>query len=165
LSSLHNKPHHVDKTLKNLTFSEFIRKEWKCVYNKESATEEEDPIFGKEMMFERNPDTGERFKNVLEMRNYKIREFLALENKVSNYSRLRYRDLRDNPKMLKNLSEEFNLKLKGNGIVNYKKYKNTNKTYKPKRYPAISLKDKFYIRKHLDLKQEKSIGYNPKIIF
>jgi hypothetical protein len=165
LSSFHNNPPHVDKTLKNLTFSEFIRKEWKCVYNSESKTKETDPLFGKEMMYERNPKTGDRFKNILEMRNYKVKEFLSLEKKVLNYAKFRYEDLRDNPKILKSLSEEFKLKLKEDDIVNYTKYKNTNKIYHPKKYPPISIVDRFYIRKHLDLKQEKSIGYNPSIIF
>jgi hypothetical protein len=99
------------------------------------------------------------------MRNYKVKEFLSLEKKVLNYAKFRYEDLRDNPKILKSLSEEFKLKLKEDDIVNYTKYKNTNKIYHPKKYPPISIVDRFYIRKHLDLKQEKSIGYNPSIIF
>jgi hypothetical protein len=164
LSSFHNNPYHVDQSLKNLTFSDFIRKEWKCVYNKESATKEDDPNFGKEMMHERNPETGERFKNILEMRNYKVKAFLSLEEEVLNYAKFRYEDLRDNPNILKGLSEEFKLKLKGNNIVNYTKYKTTKQIYQPKEYPPISFVDKFYIRRNLDLRQEKSIGYNPRLI-
>jgi hypothetical protein len=146
LSSLHHTPWHVDKTLKDLTFSKFIRTEWKCVYDIYSGLEE-------------------RFKNVLEMRNYKVREFLALEKKVLNYTRFRYEDLRDNPNVLKNLSIEFKLKMKDDDIAPYKNYKKTKQTYKPPKYEPINMVDRFYIRKSLDLKQEKSIGYNPRIIF
>jgi hypothetical protein len=164
LSSFHNNPHHVDKTLKNLTFSEFIRKEWKCVYNSESGTKESDPNFGKEMMFERNPETGDRFKNILEMRNYKVEAFLSLKNKVLNYEKFRYEDLRDNPNILKGLSKEFKLKPKESDIIPYTYYKDTNQIYQPKEYPPISIVDRFYIRRHLDLRQEKSIGYNLRLI-
>jgi hypothetical protein len=165
LSSLHNTPHHVDENLKNLRFSDFIRKEWKCVYDDISGIPENDPRVGTEMMFERNPDTGERFKNVLEMRNYKNKAFLSLEDSVKNYAKFKYEDLRKDPNILKSLCQDFELKLKSPDIVNYKKYKKSNTTYKPKTYKPISIMDRIYIIKNLDLKLEKTIGYNPKIIF
>lgn len=78
LQSLHASPFHTDLPIRNCKdFSKFIRMEWKCI-DDTSGTSEMDTSYGTEMMNERDPYTGKRFKNVIKMRTAKIDHCMAL---------------------------------------------------------------------------------------
>jgi hypothetical protein len=74
LRSMHLQPWHVDPQLRALSFSRFIRSEWRCVWDEQAGVTPADSRWMKEMDFERNPlNGGMRFKNILELRSVKYR--------------------------------------------------------------------------------------------
>jgi hypothetical protein len=93
LTSMKRTPHHAHKSLKQLDWNEFLNKEWISVWEKRDVPWIPDKFEKTEMIHERNPDTGERFKNVIELRNYKNREFLSLKDKVKYVHYVRYEDM------------------------------------------------------------------------
>ena len=100
LRSLHRQPWHVAPRLTGLSFSDFIRQEWECVRNKDSCIKKTDPSWNTEMLFERHPKTGERFRNVLEMRIVKHQEWLKLSHLNPNFISVSYEEIAKSPKHL-----------------------------------------------------------------
>lgn len=84
----------------------------------------------KEIMEDRNIYTGERYKNIFEMRHTKIKWMLEdLPNKVKNYIFIRYEDLiNDFVNIIQKIKEK-GLNVKENIIfpINITKYKNSKK--------------------------------------
>lgn len=162
LRSLHRIPWHTPPEFRNIPFSEFIRKEWHCVYDKDAECPEGHPDFGKEIMCERDPDTGERFANVLKMRSAKIRRWQALAEQVRHFRFLRYEDLYADPKgTIDSLAEEFGLRrrLFFRNVHGYKGWLLSFRGYRPKQYRPVAGEDLAFIREQLDMNLERSIGY------
>lgn len=118
LVSMNRKPHHAPQ-LYNLEFSDFIRRPWACYkgmgYEKRALKLKEEPLQDhEEMLHERNPDTGERYSNIMLLRNAKNKSFLNLSKIVNNFEHIRYEDLLDNPgTIISGLAIQYNLKLRG----------------------------------------------------
>jgi hypothetical protein len=109
---------------------------------------------GKEIMHERDPKTGRRFKNILELRKAKYRDWLGLESHVNHFYFVRYEDLLVSPmEFLTELSDKFKLKLK--------KYPKCDLLYKSPY--EIGSSDLESINKLLDFRLEKSLGYTKKL--
>ena len=118
------------------------------------------------MMEERDPRTGYRFKNIIEMRNAKIQAWEDIRNQSENYFYINYESLREDPeRILRNISCEFRISMQ-EGFQDIKRYKGV-KWYQGwktrlfrKQLPIISKQDRDYILTQLDTHQEKSIGYD-----
>ena len=161
LSSMKNTPYHADLPIRKCTdFSTFIRMEWVCIHDSTSGLSQLDKKYGSEMMNERDPDTGSRFKNVIQMRTAKIDHCMALGKVVENFVHIRYEDARDGPEdFMKKLYEQFEIKsnpkftavtsMRGKGKV----------PYVPKEYPLVSNSDKLFILENIDECSETSVGY------
>ncbi|HKM92319.1 MAG TPA: hypothetical protein VJY41_01570 [Prolixibacteraceae bacterium] len=161
LRSLHLQPHHTHPSLKNISFSKFIRTEWQCIWDEWANVHPDDDKYRKEMLFERNPITGERFENVIQLRNAKIKAFELLKKKVTHIEYVRYEDLVKEPdEFLNKLAEKYLLPLKNTfeNIITYKGI--TPKTYKPKTYNEITPDDLEYIMINIDVAFERKIGYS-----
>ena len=65
LRSLQRTPWHVAPALRGLPMAEFLRHEWWCVWDEDGEVFPGDPRYGTEMMIERDPETQQRFANVL----------------------------------------------------------------------------------------------------
>lgn len=161
LRSLHLQPHHTHPSLKNISFSEFIRTEWQCIWDEWANVHPDDEKYRKEMLFERNPITGERFENVIKLRNAKIKAFELLKKKVTQIEYIRYEDLVIEPeKFINKLTQKYGLHLK-EPFKNINTYKGiTPKEYKPKTYKEIADNDLKYINLNLDTAIERRIGYS-----
>jgi hypothetical protein len=161
LHSFKNNTFHADKPIRNCQdMSTFLRMEWKCIHDATSGTPESSPLFGKEMMCERNPDNGERFPDVIRMRNSKMKHFMSIGQLVPNFMHVRYEDVRDNPReFLKNLSTDYHVSLstvfrpvdtvRGKGRVLYVR----------KNYPEMDKEDMDFILDRVDADLETSLGY------
>jgi len=161
LSSMKNTPYHAELPIRNCKdFSKFIRMEWSCVYDNTSGVSELEKIYGTEMMNERDPYSGERFKNIIAMRTAKVDHCMAIGKMVENFVHVRYEDVRDDPDtFIAQISDKFkivpNLKfcpvtsMRGKGKVQYV----------PKSYPPVSKEDEKFIWENIDPCTEKSIGY------
>lgn len=157
--SMNLSPQHGADGMYNLHFSQFIRIPW--------TLNDRDPYI--QQLRQQNPlldcdlRTGLPFKNILKMRNAKIKDELRLKDMVKNIYYVKYETVRDRPKkVLKEISKLFGLPLKPyQPIVDYKGLPEEG-AYKPKKYNPIKLKDLFYINSQLDQAQEKQIGYEIK---
>jgi hypothetical protein len=161
LRSFHRKPHHSAPELKHISFSQFIRKEWRCLYDEKSRTKPDDPLYNTEMLHERDPDTGERFTNVMRLRSAKLKDWELLKEKAKNTLYIKYEALRDNPEWhVDYISKRFDLPRTPVfwPIVGYKG--RDRQPFRPKVYPSISSRDIDHIVNELDADLELRTGYD-----
>jgi hypothetical protein len=174
LQSLHRNPWHVAPHLRGRSFAEFIRSEWMCVYDESSNTPPSDPRYGQEMLFERDPRTGERFANVLHLRSAKIRAWQAIGEQTPRFLFLRYEDLDAQPeRALRTIQERLGLQMRRRlqiptgykGKMSLKqrvKYAwsgGTKGGFQRPQYTEIAAQDQAFIVQNLDLRLEHEIGY------
>lgn len=160
LRSLHRQPYHAAHELRGIVFSQFIRRPWWCIWDEESDKSPNDPIYGKEMMMERSPDTGERFPNVMKMRAAKIRDWESLREKTQHNFYIRYEDLKENPtSVIESMSATFGLQTDPT-FQNVEGYRGGKAKFQPKTYDPIKPEDQIYIKKELDTTLENKIGYD-----
>lgn len=160
IRSLYLQPHHVHTSLKKLNFSDFIRAEWYCVFDELANVKPGDEQYGKEMMFERNPDNGKRFENALKLRTAKVLAFEALRDKVDHIEFARYEDLKNDPAgFIDRIARKFDIAAAIN-FIPVEKYKGiTDKKFTPRNYFKIPMQDYLYILQQQDFEVEKIIGY------
>lgn len=160
LNSMHKTPYHVHSSLKNKDFSTFIRTEWVCVEDEASGVSQDSRRYGKEMLHERDPETGDRFHNVLAMRSSKTKHTLALSDVVENFVHVRLEDLQAHPKrFVDGICKNYGLRqsdhfeqvttVRGKGKVKYV----------PSVYPELEECDTDYVVRQLDLGVESVLGY------
>lgn len=171
LVSMHGKPHHAPQLL-DTTFSQFIRSEWACYtgdnYDKRDLIK--DPITdAQEMLYERNPDTNERFANVMQLRSAKIKRVKELQDFWPNLLYMRYEELLSSPRIkVCDIAGHFNMRLKG-PVKLSKGYfgKNPDKVwdrtayYQEKQYlKNYTPEDLAYVNQQIDWQYENSLGYH-----
>lgn len=161
LQSLMFNSFHTHKSLKDcLDFSRFIRTEWQCIHDSTSGMSQLDKRYGTEMLNERDPETGLRFRNAIKMRTSKLRHIFHLKKLVQNFVHIRYEDVRDEPELfLKTICITYNIfrhkqftpivTVRGKGNVKYVQ----------KQYPEVSIKDIEFIMTQIDFETEKLVGY------
>ena len=160
LRSLHRRPHHVGPTLKKRSFSEFIRTEWWCIWDEDASKTPADELYGAEMMAERNPETGERFADVIDLRTAKIRDWESLRDKVAHSVYVRYEDLAASPsQFIDSLTRRFGLP-KPPTFTPIERKRGKRGQYHPKVYKRIRASDLRHIVGRLDAELESSIGYD-----
>lgn len=165
LRSMHFYPHHADRSLKNLTFSTYIRQPWKINPNDTTNLK---ILCSWDKYVDLNPMTGEQFPNVLALREAKIRNMLKIRNKASNVYYINYEKARDYPQeVVKEISALFPISPKPvfSPITNYVGPSKANDkigNYKPRQYAPISKEDLTFINSQLDWKLEEKIGYTQK---
>jgi hypothetical protein len=154
LRSFYLKPHHLEGTKsahweKRPTFSKFIRKEVKMF---------DDQNVCKNM--DRHPFTLENPKNLLELRKWKIENWLSYKKTANPAYYLKYEDLMEDPE---NVIREINDQWFGVefSFQNWRFYQNTNLEYKPIKYFYISEADIDYLLKNVDWDLEAKVGYQP----
>lgn len=160
--SLHQYPHHAHKSLHDIPFSEFIRSEWYCVWNQDGGVKPGDERFGEEMMVERNPETGERYRNVFDLRAHKNRFYTTLPKRAKHVYFTTLEELEaDHKGVLRDIAQRFDLQL-NESIENVQTYKGMKKkAFKKKRYEPISDEDLAFMNEHIDWELEKKIGFSP----
>jgi hypothetical protein len=153
VQSFHLQPYHVYN--KSQTFSSFIRSEWCCIYDQPQHEK-----YGYEMMCERNPATGQRFANIFQMREAKLRAYLAFTQKVSFSMILNYEKVAEFPeKIVYEIATACGITLKRPFQSNpfYKGYFGI--PYIKKIYPALEGYDVKYIFNNINRELEKGFGY------
>ena len=129
INSFYRTPHHVPKYKKMLCkekrLDEFLNKEFYSVFDKDQT----------ERMEDRNIYTGERYKNIFELRHTKLNWMLEdLPNKVENCIFIRHEDLiNDFEKTLLKIKDMgLEIKKNINFPLNTTFYKKTNSIFKIK---------------------------------
>ena len=115
LRSFYLNPHHVDESLLHKGFSSFLRKPWKL---RESTKYS--------LIDNQNPWTQRPFSNVIELRKYKLMNYLKLGTLISNYLLARLEDIsEDQEGFIDCIAKNFQLKRAKNfvPIITYKGYR------------------------------------------
>jgi hypothetical protein len=162
LQSLHRMPWHAVPSMRGLSFSEFIRAEWISVVDDLGfGVTPESPLWGSEILAERDPKTRKRFSNAIHMRNAKIASFRNLHSSFENCLHLRYEDVLANPKaLLVFLASVFGLARRSHfDPVIYDRGRKVRGLYAPRPIDPINTSDMDFIRAELDQGQEKRLGY------
>ncbi len=172
--SMYGKPHHAPQ-LYNIPFADFIRSEWAC-YSGENYDKRDliaDPIKPEEeMMHERNPKTGERFENVMQLRTAKAKSMLRLQDSAEHFDFYKYEDLLYTPKrLIKMIARKHQLNLingEEGEIMLHNGYfgKNPKLPFKRKRYylnkeyfNQYNESDFNHVNQFLDKETEEKLGY------
>jgi len=105
LGSFFAKPYHVPPVNKG-NWTNFLTNEWWSIYDERNHG----PARGSEIMLDRNIHTGERYKNIFEMRATKNKFLLDdMPKLVKYYILIRYEDLLENPnEILEKISKLIN---------------------------------------------------------
>lgn len=165
LRSLHRTPWCAALELKNRPIGEFMRGQWWCVWDRHANVRRDDPRFGQEMMFERDPDTGERFANVVQMRNAKVRAWERVVADARFGLSVQMEQVRQNPEaFVQRVACQTGLQ-PVRPFVPVKTYKGLKwwqgwKTRGLRGERAeLAPEDRQFLRAQLDLEQEAAIGY------
>lgn len=155
LKSFHRTPWHAPREYWGEPFAEFLRREWE---SRQYGGGHDD----RERMEERHPETGERFRNVLELRCLKLADH---KDKFARYryaAIARYEDVRERPEdFLDTICAGFDLERtpEFDPVTSYKG-KPGARDYKPKDYAEPSEADLAFIRAELDTELEAWFGYD-----
>lgn len=102
--SMYNVPHAVHPDVNMNSFSEFIRSDWamfirrnsRRVWQKRWNATSRGGLDLMEHTFDRHPETGNRFRNILEMRRCKMVAGLSFRNRLCNVVMASYEDIKSN---------------------------------------------------------------------
>jgi hypothetical protein len=162
LQSLCRAPWHTAPHLRGLPFSDFIRQEWHGVIDDEHfGFDQNSPIWGKELMSDRDPMTGLRFANAIRLRNAKNRGFATIDNRFGNVLRLRYEEVAAQPEVFLNaLCKNYGF-LRRNEFnpIEHDRATPGRGTFVAKPVQTISAADQAFIRRELDWDIERTLGY------
>lgn len=90
LSAMHRKPYHANDHF-NLPMKEFLTREW-ISYESRGRFKKVNDITN-EIITDRDPVTGNRFANVMQLRSAKLQYWKEFENRFSNFLMVKYEDL------------------------------------------------------------------------
>lgn len=162
LQSLCRTPWHTAPHLRKLAFSQFIRQEWHGVIDDPSfGVGPDDPNWGRELMSDRDPLTGKRFGNAMQLRNAKNRGFATLDNRFGNVLRVRYEEVAAQPQAFLNaLCNTYGLvRRKPFDPIPHDRATPARGPFVAKPVEPVSTSDMIHILGELDLAQESALGY------
>lgn len=148
LRSFYLMPHYVHNNLKDASF---IRKTWKLQTIIDIGT-----------IDNFNPFKGKPFKNVMDLRAHKSRNYMFISNLVENYLLVRYEEVAKNPEgFLDFLSKFFSVDKSRifNAVTNYK---GAGRPYVRKKYFPFSQQELNFVNQNVDWEIEAQVGYFPR---
>ena len=149
LNSFSKDLHHIP--YENMTLQKFLFNEFYSIYRDKNEIIPEDV----------NYITGERYKNIFELRKVKNDYLMnVMPTKVENYILINYENLLYNyEETLTNIQERFGLKLRGNSLVKIEDYKKSFNKFTQQRQITFPRKLLRTLWSHLDAEQENKLGY------
>lgn len=163
LHSMCRTPWHAARRLHNLPFSQFIRSEWMSVIDDEGfGITKDSPLWCSELLADRDPMTGLRFANAVQLRNSKNRGFSSLDHRSDNVLRVNYETvLADPERFLDGVCTAYGLRRKPKfDPVLYDRATPARGLFQTKPVPHVSEMDLDFIRNQLDMEQENNLGYD-----
>lgn len=163
LRSLHAKPWHAHPDLKDLEFGEFIRAEWRSVWDEDFwGIDKEHPKFGQPIEEELCPQTGLPFPNAIAMRTAKMRNWINVALRARGHALVSHFELVSRPaELLGRLAKASGAKTRGE-FIPVTTYKGENARYfVPKEYPPLQPADAAFVGRYLEETRESQFGLNP----
>lgn len=162
--SLHRQPWHAHPELKAQPFPTFLRSEWYSCWDEHvHHIEPGHPLLGTEMLHERDPETGERFRNCIAKRTAKLRHWAALPARAHNVALVAYDSFVRSPqRFIDALSSATELERTAvfEPVSSYKGQGHA--PYTPQRYEALSETDADFIESWLDPAVEDQFGLSAR---
>lgn len=157
LRSFYLVPWCAHRSITRKGFFHFISSEWRVTDN---YPQPEDGQYNEIDNY--NPWTGKPFTNVLELRKYKIINYLSLSKIVDNYLVVRYEEVRDNPKGFINFVAGFYNLTKVKEFIPIDTEKGSDLPYIRKKYFPITQTELDFINAQIDWKTERLMGFSRK---
>ena len=160
LHSLHRNPWHAHPSLRGLPFGDFIRAPWHSIWDDDFwGMSAEHPMYGSEMLHERDPDTGRRFANAVAMRRAKLANWAGLREQAVHVELLSHADLVACPaELVERLATRYGL-ARVNGFTPVTDYKGEGGApFQPRDYPPLSDEDAAHVTAHSDAAVEAAFG-------
>jgi len=162
LHSMNRTPWHAAYHLRDVPFSQFIRSEWMSIINDVGfGITPDSPLWHNELLSDRDPLTGLRFANAMQLRNSKNRGFCGLDHKCDDVLRVNYETVLADPEgFLDGVCTAYGLLRKRNfDPVLYDRATPGRGLFQAKEVPHVSEMDLDFIRDQLDMHQENNLGY------
>lgn len=162
LASMYDKPWHCAASMRDLGFSGFIRAPWDSEIDRPKRFFKlpPNPYSSIPILQDRDPLTGLRFDNLIQMRTTKLRHWTGLANGLCNLVVCRFEAFKENPDaILSVVSKSFGIGLKPfdwsdqpMGVMPAK--------MRQGKVGKISSKDVKFVNSHLDADLEQLLGYS-----
>lgn len=160
--------HQVWHWARGLEFSEFMRHEWWAHFSGH-LLQKRTRVLGlkpsQELMYERHPVTGERLKDIFELRALKLASYRRVPKFYDNFAFIRYEDVKADPTgFLRSFSDRFDFdrkdgfKMIEKNVARTKEVRMGHEEALPS-YAEYSTEDIAYALSRLDLEQEALFGY------
>ncbi len=143
---------HADVSVLDLEFFEFMSEPW--------TSNDYEPAHTIDKL---NPYQNRPFKNVLELRKFKLMNHLAIGKVMGNFVVVRYEDLREAPEeFIEYIAYKYGLeqKTKFEPVIRYKGFK--NKPFIKKKYRNFTKEEFEFLNSHVDWAMENRVGYTQK---
>ncbi|MEO8530440.1 MAG: hypothetical protein ABI459_04410 [Deltaproteobacteria bacterium] len=163
--STHRKPWHTTPAMQRMGFAEFIRAPWESEIGKAGYfnPDKVKRIAGLPLQLDRHPITGAPFANALNLRNLKLAALLGMPNRAPQCAVVQFEHVLANPTgFVRQLKQEFEIGGPEGYEVGEQKLGakfHASVDDRPSTPTVIGDRDYKFIRRHLDLEQEKAIGY------
>lgn len=170
--SMFNNPHAAHRDVDTKNFSSFIRGEWamfvrprvRRFWTRPWQMTVRPDVGGQECVFDRDPATGLRFKNVVRLRYAKLSSMLSIRNRECNFCMTRFEDIIPNPlPFIQHVRSVSGSSLFGT----YRPLPPTplnpkgKRNFKAMKRADVSNDDYRYLLTQLDMEVEQALGYSP----
>lgn len=162
LRAMHRRPWHAAARLRGLEFGAFIRAEWETVIDEENfGVTRGGARFGQELMYDRNPATGQRFAHICALRRAKTAGFLSLAARFENALFVRHEDVTaDAAGFVRYVSERYRLpRQRVFRPVEARRGRPSEGAFEKADYAPLTPEDAGFVWGALDAKQEAGLGY------
>ncbi len=162
LRSLHAMPWHAHPDLKNMEFGEFIRAEWRSVWDEDFwGIDEEHPKFGQPIEEEVCSQTGLPFPNAIAMRTAKLRNWTDVAFRAAGHALLTHSDLVFRPEQVVERVASASRARKSREFVPVSTYKGQDaRQFVASEYPPLQAIESAFIGRYFDSEIERQFGLN-----
>ena len=158
--SLWQQPWHAGPPLRGREFAAFVREPWWCEWGQDMELAADDPRRGTEMVHERDPASGQRFANVLQLRAAKYRDWETLATRVRHVVAVRYEHAAAEPRaFVRDVARRFGL-WRWPWFRGVATRKGGPERFVATRYAPIAPADLQWIAMQLDPELEQRCGYD-----
>jgi hypothetical protein len=158
LAAFKSKPDHVYMN-NTLSWNNFMFNEWISIYDK--AHHKLDNFYNKEIMSDRHIYTGQRYKNIFELRRTKTKYLLDdIVNKIKHYYFVRFEDVQNRSvDIIHDIANSFNITIKNklNIITKFSYYSAVRKQALDSHHLDKDIEE--IAKANLDLEIEKRCNY------
>ncbi|WJY17807.1 hypothetical protein QQS45_09165 [Alteriqipengyuania flavescens] len=162
LRSLHARPWHAHPDMKDLEFGEFIRAEWRSVWDEDFwGVDADHPRFGQPIEEELCPQTGLPFANAIAMRTAKLRNWIDVASRAAGHVLVSHAELVFRPERVIERLVSASQSRKSKKFIPVTTYKGQNsELFVASEYPPLAATDSAFIGRYLDRAIEKQFGLN-----